>query len=106
MTRKLQRFSACQATRPTIALPWPAWARVSTSSARDQVPLIGLGLPWAVTVQVKVLSSPIRRSIVVSWAGCAFQLPVRTPGLTAAPPAAGRPVLPRDQKPSPMARAA
>ena len=47
----------------------------------DHFPASCLGLPLAVTFQVNVSSSPIRRSIVVSLAGWAVQFPARFPGL-------------------------
>src|SRR5271166_7211807 len=77
MTRKLHLSSACHETRPTSAPASPSCASVSKLLVSDHFPASCLGLPLAVTFQVKVSSSPMRRSIVVSPAGWAVQFPAR-----------------------------
>src|SRR5271157_1338099 len=81
MTWKLHWSSACHETRPTSAPASPSCASVSKLLVSDHFPASCLGLPLAVTFQVNVSSSPIRRSIVVSLAGWAVQFPARFPGL-------------------------
>src|SRR5271166_4348173 len=81
MTRKLHLSSACHETRPTSAPASPSWASVSRLLVSDHFPASCLGLPLAVTFQVKVSSSPMRRSIVVSPGGRAIQFPARFPCL-------------------------
>src|SRR5271157_4836000 len=89
MTRKLHLSSACHETRPTSAPASPSWASVSRLLVSDHFPVSCLGLPLAVAFQVKVSSSPMRRSIVVSPAGWAVQFPARFPCLAGATTGSG-----------------